>query len=54
VLGEITELHVDADCITEGKVDPSKIDPLIFAPDVLNYYCLGKVVAKAFKVGKKI
>jgi hypothetical protein len=39
--------------MTEGKMDPSKIDPLIYAPGILNYYSLGKIVAKAFSVGKK-
>ena len=53
LIGEIVELHVDADCMTEGKMDPSKIDPLIYAPGILNYYSLGKIVAKAFSVGKK-
>lgn len=53
VIGEITELHIDEGCLVEGKVDPSLIDPLIFAPDVKQYYQLGKVVAKAFSVGKK-
>lgn len=53
LIGEIVELHVDADCMTDGKVDPSRIDPLIYAPGILNYYSLGKIVAKAFSVGKK-
>lgn len=53
VTGEVLELHVDADYITEGKLDPSRIHPPIYAPDICNYYSSGKVVTKASNVGTK-
>jgi len=32
VVGEMIEAHVDEDCLTDGKPDPERIDPLIFLP----------------------
>jgi flavin reductase (DIM6/NTAB) family NADH-FMN oxidoreductase RutF len=54
VIGEITELHIDTGCVVEGKINPALIDPLIYAPDIMNYYQLGKFVAKAFSIGKQL
>ena len=53
VVGEIIETHVDEDCLTDGKPDPEKIDPLIFLPAVQRYGKLGELIAKAFQVGKE-
>jgi flavin reductase (DIM6/NTAB) family NADH-FMN oxidoreductase RutF len=53
VVGEIVETHVDEDCLTDGKPDPEKIDPLIFLPSVQQYGRLGELIAKAFQVGKE-
>lgn len=52
VVGEIVETHVTQSCLTDGKPDPAKIDPLIYSPAVQQYHRLGEVVAKAFHVGK--
>ena len=53
VVGEIIETHVDEDCLTDGRPDPEKIDPLIFLPAVQRYGKLGELIANAFKVGKE-
>lgn len=53
VVGEITETHVDEDCLKDGRPDPEKIDPLIFLPSVQRYGKLGGLIAKAFHVGKE-
>ncbi len=53
VVGEIMETHVDDHCMTDGKPDPEKIDPLIFLPSVQRYGKLGEMVAQAFQVGKE-
>lgn len=53
VVGEIIETHVDEDCLTDGRPDPEKIDPLIFLPAVQRYGKLGELIAKAFQVGKE-
>jgi flavin reductase (DIM6/NTAB) family NADH-FMN oxidoreductase RutF len=52
VVGEIIETYLSEDCLTNGKVDPKKIDPLIYTPGTMKYHRLGEDIASAFKVGK--
>ncbi len=52
VIGEIIETYVSEDCVTDGKPDPDKIDPLIYTTGVMHYQRLGEVVGKAFNMGK--
>jgi len=52
VVGEIIETYLSEDCLTNGKVDPAKIDPLIYTPGTVKYHRLGEDIASAFKVGK--
>lgn len=47
-LGEIVAVYVNEQCMTDGKPDPLKIDPMILMGP--NYCNLGQVVAGAFKV----
>lgn len=51
-VGQIMESYVRQDCITDGKPDAGKIDPLIYSTATAEYHHLGEVVAKAFHVGK--
>ena len=55
VVGEIEEVHVSDDCLTDGKPDINKIKPLTFigAPE-RKYRALGDVVAEAYSIGKKL
>jgi len=52
-IGEIIETYIDADCLTEGKADPAKIDPLIYTTVAGQYQRLGAVIGKAWKMGKR-
>lgn len=52
--GEIINTSVDESILTEGKIDVSKLQPLVFDIDNGMYYGLGKAVAKAFSVGKEL
>jgi flavin reductase (DIM6/NTAB) family NADH-FMN oxidoreductase RutF len=52
IVGEILETHITESCLTDGKADPEKIDPLVFSPAVQQYHRLGPVIARAFHVGK--
>lgn len=52
-VGEIVETHISAECLTDGKADADKIDPLIYVTALQQYRRLGDVVAKAFDVGKE-
>ena len=53
VVGEIVETFISEDCLTDGKADPKKIDPLVFVPVVREYQRLGDVIGKAFHIGKQ-
>ena len=53
VVGEIIETYITEECLTDGKADPDKIDPLIYIPTTMKYHRLGEVVAAAFKIGKE-
>jgi flavin reductase (DIM6/NTAB) family NADH-FMN oxidoreductase RutF len=53
VVGEILQTHTSESCLTDGKPDPEKIDPLVYSPGVQKYQRLGAVVADAFHVGKE-
>jgi flavin reductase (DIM6/NTAB) family NADH-FMN oxidoreductase RutF len=52
IVGEIVEVHVTDACMTDGKPDPEKIDPLVYLTSVQRYAKVGAGVAKAFEVGK--
>ncbi len=50
-IGEIAEIHVDKSCISNGRPDVERINPLIYAN--MGYFGLGKQVGKAFSEGTK-
>jgi len=52
-LAEIVETHVNADLVSNGKVDASRLDPLVFTPDGA-YYALGERLASAWDAGKAL
>lgn len=53
LVGEIVQVHVSDDCLTDGKPDASKIDPLVYTLGTEKAYTgLRKTVAKAFSVGR--
>jgi flavin reductase (DIM6/NTAB) family NADH-FMN oxidoreductase RutF len=53
VIGEVIQSHVNENCLTDGKPDATKIDPLIYSPGTGNYQRLGEIVGQAFSIGKK-
>jgi flavin reductase (DIM6/NTAB) family NADH-FMN oxidoreductase RutF len=50
-IGKVVEIHADTSCVTDGKPDISKINPIIYAQST--YFNVGKQVDKAFSAGKK-
>ncbi len=50
-IGEIVEIHADTSCITEGKPDITKINPIAYAQSA--YFGVGMQIEKAFSAGKK-
>jgi len=54
-VGEIRDVKVDAAALGEdGRIDPGRLRPIVFAPDARTYHGLGKVVGQAFAMGKGI
>jgi len=55
VVGKIEETHVSESCLTDGKPDVDKVKPMSYVTSpATRYQALGKVLAKAFSVGKEI
>jgi len=53
-VGEIMDIKVDQDCLDEdGTPDISKVDPMIYDTAASTYNSVGKMLAKAFFVGKE-
>ena len=52
-VGEIMQSYVNEDCLTDGKPDALKIDPLIYSTGNQQYHRLGEAVGRAFSIGKK-
>jgi hypothetical protein len=53
IVGEIIETYVSKGCLTDGKIDPEKIDPPVYIRTTMKYHRLGEVFASAFNVGKE-
>lgn len=54
LLGEIVNVSVDESCLTDGKVDISKVQPIIFDAFNNTYHVVGEKVGNAFSDGKKL
>jgi flavin reductase (DIM6/NTAB) family NADH-FMN oxidoreductase RutF len=50
-IGEIMEIHADGACVTDGKPDATKLDPIVYAQ--ATYWQVGMQIDKAFSAGKK-
>jgi flavin reductase (DIM6/NTAB) family NADH-FMN oxidoreductase RutF len=49
-IGKIIEIHADRSCVTDGKPDITKVNPLVYAQSA--YFAVGNPVDKAFSAGK--
>lgn len=54
VIGQVEGTYVSEDCLTQGKPDVSKIRPLIYNHESGEYLAFGKVVAKAYSIGRQL
>lgn len=55
VIGQIEEVHLSEDCMTDGEPDPAKIDPIMYVTGANKaYYRIGERVGAAFKIGMDI
>jgi flavin reductase (DIM6/NTAB) family NADH-FMN oxidoreductase RutF len=53
LVAEVIETLVDDACLTNGAVDATKLDPLVYSGGTGVYQGLGEIVGKAFSMGKK-
>ncbi|AFD00506.1 Conserved protein/domain typically associated with flavoprotein oxygenase, DIM6/NTAB family [Methanocella conradii HZ254] len=51
-IGNIVEIYVDEDCLTDGMPDIRRIDPMVCTWKG-NYWLIGEFVAKTFDAGKR-
>ncbi len=54
VIGRITECHISEECLTNGRADVAKINPIAYTTGQSQYQVLGEVIGKAFSVGNEI
>lgn len=55
IIGKIEETHISDNCLTNGKPDAAKVNPLIYITDDSPHYrALGKVIARAFSIGLEL
>lgn len=53
MVGEVVNVCADESVLTNGKIDPAKLRPLVFDGVHLTYHVLGEKVGKAFSDGLK-
>ena len=51
-IGEVLETYVNEECLTNGKLDFKKINPLLFTSATAKYWELGNIIGSAYKEGK--
>lgn len=54
LIGEIVNVCADESVLTDGKVDPKKLKPIVYDPVNHTYMGLGEVVGKAFGDGLQL
>ncbi|MCQ2411684.1 MAG: flavin reductase [Sphaerochaetaceae bacterium] len=54
LFGEIVNVSVDENALTNGNVDVDKVKPIIFNPFDHSYHIVGKKVGNAFKDGSAL
>jgi flavin reductase (DIM6/NTAB) family NADH-FMN oxidoreductase RutF len=53
-VGEIVETYCDERCLTDGVVDFSKVDPILFVMNDRSYWKIGERFASAWNAGKEL
>jgi len=54
MFGRIVNVCADESVLTDGKIDPKKLNPITYDPVNHRYYALGEAVGNAFSDGKKL
>lgn len=54
LVGNIINVAADESVLTDGKIDPAKLNPITYDSVNHNYIALGQVAGKAFDAGKAL
>ncbi len=55
VVADIKQTHVSEDCLTDGVLDPMKVDPIVFLTAPARKYArVGEFIGDAFKIGQEL
>ncbi len=53
-VGEILDVKIDKELLNnQGEPDIDKMQPIVFCPEIRQYRTVGKLIGKAFEIGKK-
>jgi flavin reductase (DIM6/NTAB) family NADH-FMN oxidoreductase RutF len=54
-IGEILDVKADEECLgSDGLPDIEKIRPILFSPEGRKYHGVGRLLGKAFSVGREV
>ena len=53
-IGEVVNTYIDEACLTDGKPDLAKINPLLFDFMMIDYWSLGERTGKPWRDGKSL
>ena len=53
-IGEVTATYYNEEVLTDGKVDITKVDPILFVMSDKSYYKVGEKIAKAWDIGNEL
>lgn len=53
-IGEVVNTYIDEACLTEGKPDLAKIDPLLFDFMKIDYWSIGERIGEPWRIGKSL
>ncbi len=53
-IGEIVETYCNQEVLTEGKVDLTKLNPILFDFSSVHYWRVGERLAKCWDIGKEL
>ncbi len=53
-VGEIIDVYADADVMTDGVPDMTKLKPMLYAPEIQQYFAVGSSIGMAFSIGSEL
>ena len=54
LVGNIINVAADESVLTDGKIDPAKLNPITYDPVNHRYIKLGEIIGKAFSDGQQL